>query len=328
MGVLPTWLTMLGSIFFIFVAFGFIFFVARGCVATQESTQLRKYVTSSDSLLSDSTSAGNDQLQSALQDANGDPENLNVETVTQVANQSELLYNRALDNEEVPPEFEGADPYVVSALGIRASATRDLADAAETPDKFQETLASSIESYRISDGILRNSYLPTIEDVLDEAGQTRDQDFIEEPPPFLDYEEIGFDVNSQAQVGSQDDPNALHGVEISSVSVAGQPLSSGGEVILTGDDVPVFEVVVVNGGEVPETAVPVEVIVNTRAERQAQTATIERIDANGGSATIEVSGFRPGEVNESAEVTVEAGPVQYEELVDNNTLAGTLTFSV
>lgn len=328
LGILPPWLTLLISIFLLFMAFVFIFVVVRGCVATQESTQIRKYVTSSDSILSDSSTAGNEQLQPALADAGGEAQNVDGEVVNQVANQSELLYDRALDNQEVPPEFGGADSYLVSALGIRADATRDIANALETPDTFQETLADATESYRLSDGILRNHYFPAVSSSLETVGQVRDQEFIGEPPPFMDYEETGFDVGLQNAVGTRDDPNALHGVEVTSTTIAGQDLYPGGEVVLTGNDVPTFSVTITNGGEVPETAVPVEVIVNTKAERQSQTATIERIDANGGTATVEVSGFRPGEVNETAEVTVEVGPVQYEEFTDNNTLSGFMTFGV
>lgn len=319
---------MLGSIFFLFLAFVFIFFVVRGCVATQESTQIRKYVTSADSLLSDSSNVGNEQLQPALANAEGEPENLNAETLSQAANQSELLYSRALGNEEVPPEFESGDHYLVSALGIRAEATERLANAAENPDDFQEVLAQATDSYRLSDGILRNHYLPSVYGSLESVGQTRDQDFIEEPPPFMDYEETGFDVGTDEPVGARNDPNALHGVAAAAVAVAGQPLYPGGNVVLTGNDEPVFSVTVENQGEVPETAVPVEVIVNTQAERQAQSATIERIEANGGQATVEISGFRPGVVDETAEVTVEAGPVEYEEFLDNNTLTGAITFGM
>jgi hypothetical protein len=43
---------------------------------------------------------------------------------------------------------------------------------------------------------------------------------------------------------------------------------------------------------------------------------------------VEVGGFRPGELDETAEVTVEASPVKYEELLDNNTLTGTVTFGM
>ena len=79
---------------------------------------------------------------------------------------------------------------------------------------------------------------------------------------------------------------------------------------------------------VAQEAVDVEVILNTRAERQAQTATIAQMRANGGTATVEVGGFLPGELDETAEVTVEAGPVEYEENPDNNTLTGTVTFGM
>jgi hypothetical protein len=73
--------------------------------------------------------------------------------------------------------------------------------------------------------------------------------------------------------------------------------------------------------------VDVEVILNTRAERQAQTATIGQMRPKG-MATVEIGGFRPGELNESAEATVEAGPVEYEEFLENNTLTGTVTFGL
>jgi hypothetical protein len=47
-----------------------------------------------------------------------------------------------------------------------------------------------------------------------------------------------------------------------------------------------------------------------------------------GTATVEVGGFKPGELDEVAEVTVEAGPVKYEEFLENNTLTGTVTFGL
>ena len=58
------------------VALSFIFFVARGCVATQESTQVRKYVTNANSQLSDSSNLGNERLLVLLRNASGDPAKL------------------------------------------------------------------------------------------------------------------------------------------------------------------------------------------------------------------------------------------------------------
>jgi hypothetical protein len=43
---------------------------------------------------------------------------------------------------------------------------------------------------------------------------------------------------------------------------------------------------------------------------------------------VKVAGFRPGELEETAEVSVEVGPVEYEETRNNNTLAGTVTFGL
>ena len=310
------------------MAFAFIFFVARGCVATQESTQVRKYVTSADSLLSDSSNTGNEDLQVILQRAGGDPARLDEEALQGVAAKSESLYLQALTNEEVPPEFDDAHHYLVTSLGIRARATEELADAAEgDAEGFTGTLPEAVEDYRLSDGILRDHYVPAVQDALGEAGQQRDQDYLGEPEPFMDYEEIGFDVAAPA-AAAQDDPNALHGVEVAAVEVGGQPLYQDGNVVLTGSDVPVFVVTVKNGGETAETGVDVEVILNTRAERQAQTTTIGQMREGGGTATVEVGGFRPGELNETAEVTVKAGPVKYEEYLKNNTLTGTVTFGL
>ncbi len=310
------------------MAFAFIFFVARGCVATQESTQVRKYVTNADSLLSESSNSGNEDLQGILLNAGGDPARLDKGALDQAATKSEDLYVRALTYEETPPEFEDAHHYLVTSLGIRARATERLArTAAGDTEGFTGVLAEVVEDYRLSDSVVRNHYLPAVEDALIEAGQQRDQGYLEEPEPFMDYEEIGFQVAAPAVGVAQDDPNALHGVEILAVEVAGQPLYPGGNVVLTGSDEPIFFVTVKNGGETPETGVDVEVILNTRAERQAQTATIGQMRAKG-MATVEIGGFRPGELNETAKVTVEAGPVKYEENPANNTLTGTVTFGL
>jgi hypothetical protein len=245
-----------------------------------------------------------------------------------VAGEADALYVQALTNGEVPPGFEDAHHYLVSALGIRARATEQLAQGAGDADGFQGTLAAAVEDFRLSDGIVRNHYLPEVQDALQETDQRRDQSYLSEPEPFMDYEELGFKVAPAAVGAARDDPNALHGVQISAVEVAGQPLYPNGNVVLTGSDEPIFFVTVVNGGEVPETNVDVEVILNTRAERQAQTATIAQMRANGGTATVEVGGFLPGELDETAEVTVEAGPVKYEENPDNNTVTGTVTFGM
>jgi hypothetical protein len=319
---------MLGSILLLVVAFGFIFFVARGCVATQEATQVRKYVTNADSLLSESSNTGNQTLQGTLQRADGDPAKLDVGALQSVAQEADKLYVGALTNGEVPPGFEDAHHYLVSSLGIRARATQQLAEGAGDADDFPATLATAVDDLRLSDGVVRNHYLPEVQDALEASDQQRDQSYLSEPEPFMDYEEIGFQVAPAAVGAARDDPNALHGVEIAAVEVAGQPLYQDGNVVLTGADEPVFYVTVTNGGEVLETGVDVEVILNTRAERQAQSATIGQMRENGGTATVEVGGFLPGELDETAEVTVEAGPVKYEENPDNNTLTGTVTFGM
>ena len=311
------------------MAFAFIFFVARGCVATQESTQVRKYLTNADSMLSESSNTGNKRLQPTLQKAGGDPAKLDKAALGGVAANSESLYLRALENEEIPPEFDDAHHYLVSSLGIRARATKQLAEAATGDnERFKGVLAQVIYDLRLSDAVVRNDYLPAVQDDLRDAGQQRDQEYLDEPEPFMDYKEIGFDVAAPPAGVAQDDPNALHGVKITAVQVAGKPLYQNGNVRLTGSDEPIFHVTVKNGGETPETGVDVEVILNTSAERQAQTETIGQLPANGGTATVVVGGFKPGELNETAKVTIEAHPVKYEENPSNNTLTGTVTFGL
>src|SRR3712207_877671 len=140
-----------------------------------------------------------------------------------------------------------------------------------------------------------NHYIPEVHEALDEAGQSGDQGYLEEPEPFMDYEQTGFDAASQAgAAAARSDPSALHGVQISAVEVAGRPLYAGGNVVLTGADEPTFAVTVSNGGETPETAVSVEVILNTRAERQSQSASLERLEPNGGAARAIGRGARGG----------------------------------
>ena len=43
---------------------------------------------------------------------------------------------------------------------------------------------------------------------------------------------------------------------------------------------------------------------------------------------MQLGGFIPGELNETAPATVEAGPVEYEKMTDNNKLSGTVTFGL
>ena len=311
------------------LAFGFIFTVAQSCVANQESTQVRKYATSSDGLLSDSANVGNEQLQPTLQDSGGDPKKVDREAVSKAASESERLYNLARQNEEVPPEFDGVHHYLVSALGIRAEATRKLEKSlAGDTGSFGEDLASAVEDYRSSDGVIQNHYLPGSQSALEKAGQPRDQSYSENFDPFMNYKDLGYDeTENNGAAPTQSDPNALHGVEVTSVEVAGQPLTPGGEVVLTGSDTLNFAVTVTNGGETAETAVPVKVILNTKVERQSQKKTIDKIDPND-TATVELTEFRPGELDEQAEVTVEVGPVKYEDYLDNNTLTGLVTFGL
>jgi hypothetical protein len=309
------------------VVFGFIFFVARGCVATQESTQVRKYVTSADSLLSDSSNAGRAELQHILSNAGGDPSKLDDESLSQVANRSANLYLQALRQEEIPPEFEDAHHYVVTALGIRSEATNRLAQAASgDASGFSEELATAVEDYRTSDSIIANYYIPAVKHSLELAGQTSDQGYLEEPQSFMDYRALGFDTVPVAAT-ARSDPNALHGVQITSVKVAGKPLYANGNVVLTGADEPTFAVTVGNGGETPETGVDVEVILNTSAERQSRSKTIARLEPKT-TTTVQLGGFIPGELDETAKVTVEAGPVEYEKTTSNNTLTGTVTFGM
>lgn len=309
------------------LAFGFIFFVARGCVATQESTQVRKYVTSADSVLSDSSNAGRNELQGVLKASDGDPGMVDEEALGRVANLSDRLYTRALQNDEIPPEFEDAQPYLISALGVRKEATENLAGAAAgSGNGFGDALSTAVEDLRISDSIIANHYVPAVRESLEQAGQTGDGGYLEEPQPFMDYREVGFDAASSGG-SARSDPSATHGVQINGVTVAGKPLPPGGNVVLTGGEEANFAVTVANGGEAPESAVDVEVVLDTDAERQSKNATVGRIEPEG-TATVEIGGFIPGALDETVETTVEAGPVKYEKTLDNNTLEGSVTFGL
>ena len=318
---------MIGSLLLLVVVFGFIFFVARGCVATQQSTQVRKYVTSADSLLGDSSNAGRGELQGILGNAGGDASKLDDGALTQVANRTEQQYQQALQQEEIPPEFEDSHHYIVTALGIRTQATDDLAQAASgDEDGFKEDLATAVADYRTSDTIIASFYVPAVKSSLETAGQMGDRAYLQEPQSFMDYGKLGFDAAPTSGT-TRSDPDALHGVQVTTVRVAGKPLYQDGNVVLTGSDEPTFAVQVSNGGEVPETGVDVEVILNTAAERQSESETISRLDARK-ATTVEIGGFIPGELDETARVTVEVGPVEYEKSTSNNTLTGTVKFGI
>jgi hypothetical protein len=320
---LPPWLTLLGSVVFLILCFAFIFLVARSCVAAQESTQIRKYVTSADSSLSDSASVGNEDLQGAIED----PANPDTATISRAADATRKGYLDALRNEEVPPEFQDVHHYMVTALGIRATATKGLSEAAQGDrEKFGEALSSAVEDYKLSDAIVSNHYVLASKEALKGSGRSSDQSYLYEPKPFMDYESLGLSTGGQGS-SAPDDPNATHGVKISGVQVAGRPLDQGGNAILAGSDEPVFSVTVENDGEVAETGVPVEVVLNTKAERQDLSETIERVEP-GGSASVEIKGFKPGELDETTDVSVKAGLVKYEKNGNDNTLTGTVTFGI
>ena len=299
-------------------------------MATQEATQIRKYITSVDSTLSDSENAGNEELQGALQD----PANPDTAAIDRTADATRKGYQDALRNEEIPPEFEDAHHYAVTALGIRATATEELAEAARGDlEGFEDSIASAVEDYKFSDALIFNHYVPASEKALEEADRMSDRSYLHEPKPFMDYEALGLSSGSPQSSASssassaQEEPGTPRNLRVLGVQVAGRPLSSGGNVILTGSDELVFSVSVTNGGEAAETNVPVQVVLNTRAERQAVPTTIERIEP-GGSATAEVRGFKPGELDETAEASVRVGPVRYERSEEDNTLAGTVTFGI
>ena len=299
-------------------------------MATQEATQIRKYITSVDSTLSDSENAGNEELQGALQD----PANPDTAAIDRTADATRKGYQDALRNEEIPPEFEDAHHYAVTALGIRATATEELAEAARGDlEGFEDSIASAVEDYKFSDAIIFNHYVPASERALEEADRMSDRSYLHEPKPFMDYEALGLSSGSPQSSASssassaQEEPGTPRNLRVLGVQVAGRPLSSGGNVILTGSDELVFSVSVTNGGEAAETNVPVQVVLNTRAERQAVPTTIERIEP-GGSATADVRGFKPGEFDETAEASVRVGPVRYERSEEDNTLAGTVTFGI
>ena len=309
----------------------FIFFVARGCVATQEATEVRKYVTGSNSLLTDSSNLGREKLQPLLQQSNGEPGQIDEEAMDQVVEQSGRLYQQAEENGEVPPEFDEANNYLVSTLGVRATATRQLQRALSGDTGGSgNALSAAIEDYRTSDSLAQQHYFPASENALEEAGQQEDRNYLEEPRAFMNYRDLGFD-ESGATAGDGEtggDPNALHDVHVSGVEVAGQQLSADGTVVLSGPQEPVFTVAVTNSGEVAEKNVPVEVVLDTRAGRQANSERIKNTQPGAEASVVKISGFRPGELDEAAEVFVEAGPVEYEELTDDNVLTGWVTFGL
>ncbi|MEJ7816707.1 MAG: hypothetical protein WKF53_16170 [Rubrobacter sp.] len=317
--------------------FAIIFFGARSCVSAQEATQVRKYVTSADSTLSDSASVGNEDLQATLAASVKGPEDLDAASIDRAADATRRGYQEALRNPEVPSEFEDAHHYMITALGIRADATDALAEAAgEDDETFSEALALAIEDYKLSDVIVLGHYVPASEEALGESGREDDRGYLYEPEPFMDYEVLGLSTGSADSKGSttargvpsgSDSLSSSRDIGTSSVEVAGRPLYPGADVTLGGSDELIFSITVTNLGGTVEASIPVEVVLNTRAERQALPATIERIEP-GGAFTVEVRGFRPGEFDETAEVNVRAGPIEKERNEQDNVLTGTVTFGL
>ena len=204
------------------MVFGFIFFVARGCVATQQSTQVRKYVTSADSLLSDSSNAGRGELQRVLSNAGGDPAKLDDEALSQVANRSENQYLQALSQRGDTARVRGRPPLHRHRSRHKAEATDKLAQAASGSDGFEGDLATAVEDLQDERQYHREPLPSGRQDSLEVAGQTSDQAYLEEPQAFMDYGALGFDA-APVSGPQPTDPNALHGVQVTAVRSPGNP---------------------------------------------------------------------------------------------------------
>ena len=89
------------------LCFSFVFFVGKSCVAAQKSTEIRKYITSADSILSDSTNVGNEALQPVISGTLEDSENQDAAAMDRASDETRKGYLDALRKEGVPPEFEG-----------------------------------------------------------------------------------------------------------------------------------------------------------------------------------------------------------------------------
>ncbi len=186
---------------------------------------MRKYVTSADSTLSDSANLGREELQGALAGAAEDPASMDPAALGSASDKARTYYLDALHNQEVPPGFEDAHHYMVSALGMRAETLENLSQAAGgEPAEAGEALAASVEDLKLSDAVIREHYVPASEDALEASGRRADRSYLYEPEPFMDYEALGLETEAAGATASPSDPNALHGVEIFAVEVGGQPL--------------------------------------------------------------------------------------------------------
>ena len=185
-GTLPPWITLLGSILFLATCFFLIFFVAKGCVAAQESTQIRKYVTSADSTLSDSANLGREELQGALAGAAEDPGTMDAAALGSASDKARTYYLDALRNQEVPPGFEDAHHYMVSALGVRAEAVEDLASAAGgEPAEAGETPPASVGDFKLNDAIVRALDVPASKVAVVDLGNGGSRTKSYEPQPCM-----------------------------------------------------------------------------------------------------------------------------------------------
>ena len=218
---LPPAVTVFGGVLLLALAVFFIFSAARGCVATQEATEVRKYVTGSNSLLTDSSNLGREKLQPLLQQSNGEPGQIDEEAINQVVEQSERLYRQAQENSEVPPEFDEANNYLVSTLGVRATATRQLQRTLSgNTGGSGDALSAAVEDYQTSDSLAQQHYFPASENALEDAGHQEDRNYLEEPRAFMNYRDLGLDEAGAGETGGG--PNVLHDLRISGGEVAGR----------------------------------------------------------------------------------------------------------
>jgi hypothetical protein len=319
-----------GLLIFILLVFAF-----RGCLDARKERAMEDYVRGANELvdLSKAESRALFDILNAPSDADQSVNRANQ--ANQLRVDSATLSDRARDL-DVPDELSEAHDYFTEGLDLRRDALAVVADelpgalAQEERRSSTGRIARVLQVLLASDVLLRNRFLPILEDELESNEIAADPPgpvpltFVED----VDWVNPDFVADQIAGIRGTDGTATpgLHGNGLGTVSLAGTALTPGGSATVQLTEDAAFDIEVANQGDSTETDVRVTVTVGSGGDAVELEETIPEIAAGEAKpVSIPLTGQPP--TGQNVGITVRVEPVPGEEVTDNNEAEFTVIFT-
>jgi hypothetical protein len=273
-------------------------FGVRGCLDSRKDAAINDWVRDVDALMKES----NGESEALFQQLSGEGGGTDVD-VENALNSFRIQSADRVDRAEKldhPGDLDGAQAQLVETLAFRAQGIAQIADAlpsaltdGDQAEGAAQQIADAMQLFLTSDQIYVKRVLPSINDVLKDAGLSQsltESTFL----PDLAWlqtgevaDRLGGIASGGGGEGDEEAAPGLHGNGLGTVTLGGQTLTPGGSTSITTSDDLSFEVQVLNQGENTETDVKVtatvgsggdeivgEGVVDTIAAGEAQTVSI------------------------------------------------------